>query len=168
MAGSREDPSLNSSSDQFEWPRNWEGEQLRPVSIEPQVQKILRGFPGQVAQFAVGTTNRKVLLRRCREATRDLHPAEDCYRVLGWRCEPIPAIRDAEGNTWSRFRVVRPDGTEIAVRQCYFAILPDESPESLEALIIGARSWPDVSSWYWNAGLPGSGVQMTLAVTVTE
>ncbi len=152
----------------IQWPVSWNGQPLVSVPLEEPVRNFLRGFPGRMAQFRVGESEQKVLLRLCLEATRDLHPAEDCHKVLGWRCIPLPAIRDAQGHTWSRFRSVRPDGTETTVRQCYFLIPAGAVSETIEELVQNVPSWPDVSSWYWAAARPTPRRHMTLAITVSE
>jgi len=130
------------------------------------MEQFLASFPGAMAQFRVGTGNEALLLRQCSEATRDLHPAEDCFRATGWTCTPLPAINDETGRTWSRFTAEHPDGRIRAIRQCYVAIAPRAVAEDLDEIIADNRSWPDVSSWYWAAALPGSSVKMTLAITV--
>jgi hypothetical protein len=150
------------------WPQTWNGAPLVPVPLEADVERYLRAFPGQMAQFRLDGADARVLLRRCTQATRALHPAEDCYRALGYTCEPIPAVQDEAGHLWSRFRVTRPDGSSSTVRQCYFAVNGEAAAHDLCDWIAGAPSWPDVSSWFWAAARPYSVVETTLAVTVSE
>jgi exosortase/archaeosortase family protein len=152
------------------WPAAWQGRKLVRVRLDEASRRFGRDFPGATARFRVAGTSRTVLLRYTTRATRKLHPAEDCYRGVGWKVEPLPALVDGRGRTWSRFAVTRDDGTTSAVRQCYFAVAPPEgaAPRELERWLSGARSWPDASSWYWRAARPGSGVRATLAITVCE
>ncbi|MDQ1258085.1 MAG: hypothetical protein QG656_2694 [Candidatus Hydrogenedentes bacterium] len=160
--------AAESGNNPVAWPRTWNSVSLVPVPLEVDVERYLRAFPGQMAQFRLDGTGARVLLRRCTQATRALHPAEDCYRALGYTCEPIPAVQDEAGHLWSRFRVTRPDGSSSTVRQCYFAVDGEAAARDLDDWIVGASSWPDVSSWYWAAARPYSTVEATLAVTVSE
>ena len=152
----------------FRWPGSWNGYPLVETAVDPKLRRFLQDFPGQMAEFRVGSTDQMVFLRWTPYATRKLHTAEGCYRAMGGAVRPLPAQRDEQGHTWSRFRVVRRDGTEAVVRQCYFAVPREPTARTLEGLIAGARSWPDASSWYWAAARPGSAVEATLAVTVAE
>jgi hypothetical protein len=128
----------------------------------------LRDFPGDAAQFQVGATGKLILLRRTNLATRKLHSSENCYQGTGVTCEPAPAIKDTAGHLWSQFHLNRPFSKSRTVRQCYFSIDPAASGGALEDWIHGTPSWPDVSSWYWAAAVPGSPVKATLAITVLE
>jgi exosortase/archaeosortase family protein len=155
---------------QLRWPGAWNRRRLVPVQVGRAERLLLARFPGATAQFREDGSGRRVLLRYTVRATRLLHPAEDCYRGMGWKVEPRPALRDAAGRTWSSFRVTRADGSTALVRQCYFAVEPlrSDPPRDLAAWIRAARCWPDASSWYWSAALPGSQVRATLAITVSE
>ena len=128
----------------------------------------LDDFPGRIAEFQVGESNRRVVLRWTPVATRMLHPAETCYIAHGAEVSPLPAHRDRFGHLWSAFRVTRNDGRKTAMRQCYFAVPPDSAGGALEEWIREAPSWPDASSWYWARALPGSDVEATLAVTLSD
>src|SRR5690606_7242234 len=94
-----------------------------------------------------------------------LHSAENCYVAQGGRCETMDAMEDEAGHVWARFRYHGETGSQT-VRQCYFAIDPAKPAADLDEWITNVPSWPDVSSWYWNAALPNSEVHYTLAVTV--
>ncbi len=157
------------------WPKSWQGQPLVPMSLPEGINEFLSGFPGEWAQFRVGDTGKVVLLRQCTEATRKMHPAENCYAALGGTCAPMASLRDEQGHVWSRFRYTGPDGTQRVVSQCYFAIQETagasnetQQREDLSDWLRDAPSWPDVSAWYWAAALPGSDTETTLALTVAE
>ena len=150
------------------WPRSWNGVVLVPAPLDAKTEAFRQSLAGAIRQFRLGDSGLLVLLRYCGEATRRLHPAEDCYRATGWTCSPLPALRDERGNLWSRFRAQHRDGTVRTVRQCYVAVSGQQGQADLAEMLTNARSWPDVSSWYWDAARPGSNVRMTLAITVAE
>lgn len=150
------------------FPSTWGGVDLTPLPLQSDVKAMLQSFPGSAAQFRLGDSDAVVLLRISHRATRDMHPAEDCYRVLGWKCNPEPAWIDQLGHRWSSFSVQKPNGSRKTVRQCYFSVKPDLGASDMEQFLAQACSWPDASSWYWAAALPGSTVKTTWAVTVEE
>ena len=79
-----------------------------------------------------------------------------------------PAYRDGSGHIWSRFSVIKPDGSRLMVRQCYFAVAGPDLSGPLEQSIAATPSWSTASEWYWSAARPGSRINFTLAVTVAE
>ena len=92
-------------------------------------------FPGAIARFGAG---RDVLvLRLVNQATRQLHPAVDCFRAAGFATTAPRANVDAQGRAWSCF-VATQDGERLRV--C-------ERIESADR----SRSFTDVSAWYWSA-----------------
>jgi len=151
-----------------DWPVSWNGSPLKRMPVNPALGEFLRDFPGRMAEFQVVHTGQRMFLRWTPVPTRMLHTAEGCYRAMGGRVSPLPAVKDRHGHTWSRFSVGWQDGGETVVRQCYFAVERRPSTRKLEERVAGARSWPDASSWYWGAAGPLSSVEATLAVTVTE
>ena len=84
------------------------------------------------------------LVRWIRDASRRVHPAEECYRATGWRVQPrlsqVSAVSDtrlpAQPRNWGCFAARR--GAET-VEVCQTII--DEN----------GRSWSDVGSWWWSA-----------------
>ena len=147
------------------WPESWEGHALKEKPLDAE---WLEDFPGRIAEFQLGESNRRVVFRWTPVVTRMLHPAETCYIAHGAEVSPLPAHRDRFGHLWSAFRVTRHDGRQTAMRQCYFTIPLDSAGGALEDWIREAPSWPDASSWYWAAALPGSDVEATLAVTLSD
>jgi hypothetical protein len=121
------------------WPHELQGRALTRVPLAESERRFLAGFPGDVARFTDG--ERDVILRWVTQATRRLHPADDCYRAWGYAVS-TPTIRaDRDGVRWRCF-TARKDGRERRV--C-------EHVRDTE----GAH-WSDVSSWYWAATLDRS------------
>ncbi|GMW00170.1 MAG: hypothetical protein AMXMBFR84_13080 [Candidatus Hydrogenedentota bacterium] len=154
--------------DSLKWPDTWSGRTLLPVALNPDLEAYIKDFPGAWAQFRIQDSDELVLLRICTVATRALHSAENCFKAQGGNCDTEDSLVDEHGHVWSRFRYYDPDGGVYYVRQCYFAITVSRSPSDLDVWISGVDSWPDVSSWYWAAALPGSNVERTLAITVVS
>jgi hypothetical protein len=139
------------SSPPFAWPKTFEGESLVLVQPSAAEARFEASFPGAVAQFTAGP--RRLILRQVTTGTRLLHSSADCFRGLGYDVEPAPAVRDANGDTWSAFTAARP-GHTLHVRE-----------RIVECAT--ARSWSDVSAWYWATLLhPAAGPW--LATTVIE
>ena len=153
---------------EVEWPATFDGIPLHEAEMAPEIRTWMRGFPGRMAEFEVGDTGRRVMLRWTPEATRMLHPAETCFEAFGRKVSASDAVRDGDGTLWSAFRVLDDEGRPITMRQGYFAVDPGRRGKDLRDWIRGAPSWPDASSWYWAAALPGSTVESTLAITVSE
>ena len=75
------------------------------------------------------------LLRWIADASRRVHPVEECYRATGWRIRPRPALR-ASGHRWS----------------CFEASRRTERVEICQTIVDGAgQSWGDSGSWWWSA-----------------
>jgi hypothetical protein len=137
-------------SAQPSWPDEFEGSALERVALSARDQRFARNFPGQVGSFTAD--GKRVLLRRIERATRELHPAADCYRGLGYDIQHLPIHVDPAGRFWSRFEAVR--GSErVLVRERIFTA--------------AGGSWSDVSSWYWSA-LWGSSPGPWFSATVAE
>jgi hypothetical protein len=157
-----------------EWPVAWEGRVLIPAPPDESTEFFTRSFPGEFKEFfAIGESGaeygyfpetERIVMRFAREATRQLHPAEDCFRGAGWKIAPAPLHVDRNGRRWSAFFAEK-SGYCVAVRQCVISI-PGGDLLSAEA---SAVSWPDVSSWYWDAARPGAEhPPSALAVTVVS
>jgi exosortase/archaeosortase family protein len=156
------------------WPAAWEGRALFPAPPDESTEFFMRSFPGEFKEFfAIGESGaedgyfpetERIVMRFVREATRQLHPAEDCFKGAGWKIAPAPLHVDRNGRRWSAFFAEKP-GYGVAVRQCVISIPGDGLP-SAEA---SAVSWPDVSSWYWDVARPGAEhPPSALAVTVVR
>ncbi|MBX9692767.1 MAG: hypothetical protein K2Z81_10310, partial [Cyanobacteria bacterium] len=81
---------------------------------------------------------RVIILRWITDPTRQVHPASDCYRGVGFNVKWLPLIVDEKGCAWSRFEASKRT-EKIVVRE----LIEDES----------GKSWSDPSSWYWAAVL---------------
>lgn len=148
-------------------PSAWEGVPLARVPLDSGTERFLNQFPGHIQQYRLGETGTRVLIRQCNDVSRALHPSEDCYRGTGWKCDPLPAVMDADGHLWTRFRAVRPNRTAVTVRQCFFLAPAATEAADLSGVLRDSMSWPDASSWYWGAD-HRNGEKVTLAVTVAE
>jgi exosortase/archaeosortase family protein len=157
-----------------EWPVAWEGRALIPAPPDESTEFFMRSFPGEFKEFfAIGESgaedgyfpeSERIVMRFAREATRQLHPAEDCFRGAGWKIAPAPLHVDRNGRRWSAFFAEK-SGYGVAVRQCVISV-PGGDLLSAEA---SAVSWPDVSSWYWDVARPGAEhPPSALAVTVVS
>lgn len=112
------------------WPRSFQGQALRELSLTPLEERFASGFPGRIARFTDG--RREIVLRWVDAPTRLLHPAADCFRGAGHEVGEPRLHRDAEGRLWSEFRA---------------------GPYRVRERIEGpAGSWTDPGAWSWSAG----------------
>jgi exosortase/archaeosortase family protein len=148
------------------WPKSWEGRTLVPVRASAETENFWRGFPGEYREFLIAPEGR-VVLRFAREATRRLHPAEDCFRGAGYKINPMPLESDGENIRWSAFECEK-SGIRYKVRQCVISA-QGEDLSNLEASLPTATSWPDVSSWYWDVARPFAKTSPeAIAITIIE
>ena len=133
-----------------EWPREWNGQALRPLALSPVEQRFAAGFPGRIVRLTDG--EQTVVWREVSTPTRMLHPAADCYRALGFAIDDTLLERDAEGLLWRCF-VAERGGQRIRVCE----------------RIVDARgaSFTDTSSWFWSAQL-GESVGPWQAITTAR
>jgi hypothetical protein len=120
------------------WPETFQGRTLRQIPLSERERGFLSGFPGSVARFTDG--ERDIVLRWVLQPTRQLHPAEDCYRGSGYQIRESRIMEDRERATWRCFSATRSEGTR----------------EVCENIRDAERRWTDVSSWYWAATLKRS------------
>jgi hypothetical protein len=118
------------------WPTHFQGRMLSPVPLSEREQVFLSGFPGAVARFTDG--ERDVVMRWVTQPTRKLHPAEDCYRGLGYEIAQSRIVSDDERTHWRCFTATSSSGNRAVCEQ-----LQDRE----------GRRWTDVSSWFWAAAL---------------
>ncbi|HJY39357.1 MAG TPA: hypothetical protein VJ299_17910 [Steroidobacteraceae bacterium] len=112
---------------------------LSELPLSARERTFLSGFPGAVARFTDG--ERDIVMRWVTQPTRRLHPAEDCYRGLGYTVSPPRIVVDNDGGRWRCFAASREDAAHEVCEQV----------QDLEG-----RRWTDVSAWYWAAVLERS------------
>jgi len=134
LAG-RGEADFGAAAQAHEWPREWQGDSLRPLALTAVEQRFALRFPGHVGRFAAGDGSVWVL-RDVMQPTRALHPASDCFRGLGYRIEQAQPTRDAEARLWRCFVAAR-DGQRVRVCE--------------RIVDAGEHGFIDASSWYWAA-----------------
>lgn len=151
------------------WPETWNGRAIEPCPETEDARRFWSGFPGLCREFVVlgeGRSAKRVTFRLTTRPTRLLHPAEDCFRGAGYSITPLPARTDGYGRLWSCFAAEK-NGRGHIVRQCVVAV-PNGDLRDAE-FRESARTWPDVSSWYWETATSGSAApSLSLAVTTLE
>lgn len=134
-----------------EWPAQFEGRLLRPLALSPVEQRFAEDFPGQLGRFTDG--QRSIVLRQVLRPTRKLHPAEDCFRAIGYRIEQTQLRKRVGAEGLQRCFVVTRDGVKLQV--CDY--IEDAA----------GQSFSDTSAWYWSA-LTGRSDGPWLAVTLAS
>jgi len=119
------------------WPDTWDGVPLRRHPLTPLEAGFALSFPGAIARFSAG--NRVVILRYVATATRQLHPARDCLRAVGYRVRPLPAAQAPAAGGLRSCLLAEKDGHR-PLRVC---------EQVTEAA--GSGRWSDVTAWYWAA-----------------
>lgn len=119
-----------------EWPRELEGDMLRPLALSAVEQRFAQRFPGRIGRFEAGGA--VWVLREVSRPTRALHPAADCFRGLGYRIAQAQLHNDARARLWRCF-VAERNGERLRVCE----------------RIVDARDvgFVDASSWFWAATL---------------
>lgn len=131
------------------WPARFDGRVLAPLAPAPEDARLARNFPGHIRRFTDG--RRQVVLRFVTGATRQLHPARDCFEAIGYTIAPAPMAAAPSGALASCFEASR-NGVRVKVCE----------------RVTDARgaSFPDISSWYWPALLGRSPGPWIAATTV--
>ncbi|MES2821196.1 MAG: exosortase Q [Pseudomonadota bacterium] len=135
----------------IEWPLEYAGRPIRPLALSAVEQRFAEQFPGAIARFTDG--QRLLSLRHVTAATRKLHPADDCYRGLGYAIQRIGLERRDAGHALQRCFIATRG--EVRLRVCDY--IEDAQ----------GRSFTDTSSWYW-AALGGQSVGPWRAVTLAQ
>jgi hypothetical protein len=118
------------------WPTYFHGRTLHELPMGARERAFLSGFPGDVGRFTDG--ERDIVMRWVTQPTRRLHPAEDCYRGLGFETSSSRILRDGDRTQWRCFAASRGDASREVCEQ-----IQDRE----------GRRWTDVSAWYWAAAL---------------
>ena len=119
-----------------EWPRQIDGEALRPLALSAVEQRFAHKFPGRIGRFEAG--GNVWVLRDVARPTRALHPAGDCFRGLGYRIENPQLHGDADARLWRCFIAER-DGARVRVCE--------------RIVDAHGQGFVDASSWFWAAAL---------------
>ncbi len=127
------------------WPSHFRDEEVVPLPLSVREEHFAANFPGALARFRCGEG--ELILRRVERATRQLHPASDCFQAAGFsmrRLSPSAVQQDGLWQVWEARR-------------------GDEAPLLVCEQIRGADGelFTDVSAWYWHAlRHPGAGPWM--------
>jgi hypothetical protein len=140
----------SASRPEMEWPRELDGQPLRPLALSKVEQRFAAHFPGHIGRFQ--SEAGAVTLRVADRPTRMLHPAADCYRGLGYSIRDARLEHDRHARLWRCFTAWR-DGR--SVRVC----------ERIEAS--DGEAFTDTSAWYWAAAL-GRSQGPWLAITKAQ
>ena len=109
----------------------------RPLTQQPLTaleERFAAPFPGAFARYQAGSAT--LIVRQVAQATRQLHPAADCFRAAGYTLGAVRTHEDARQTRWNCF-----EATEGGRRWRVCERIADAS----------GRQWTDVSSWYWSA-----------------
>lgn len=121
-----------------EWPTTFRHQPLTQLALTPLEERFAQRFPGAIARFTDG--DNVLTLRHVTRPTRQLHPATDCFRALGYEVTAAKPMVDVYELTWSCFAATR-DGRRVRVCER----IHDD---------VGA-AWTDTSAWFWAAQYGG-------------
>lgn len=142
--------SASSSANFPGWMSEWRGAPLKRLPLSWREEKFAEDFPGQVAQFTDGKM--RMLVRYTASPTRKLLSAEECFRSIGFRVQPLLEEVDERGERWARL-VVSSAHERWEVRER----IASETGEA----------WTEPSSWYWAAAY-GRAKGPWWAITILE
>lgn len=120
------------------WPTTFRHQPLTQLALSPLEERFARRFPGAIARFTDGEN--VLTLRHVTRPTRQLHPASDCFKALGYEVSRAKPMVDAQEQTWSCFAVAR-DGRRLRVCER----IHDDA----------GQAWTDTSAWFWAAQYGG-------------
>jgi len=127
-------PQKSPVKQEEQWPTTYEGQKLRPLPLTGSELEFARNFPGSIAMFQ--TDKQTIIIRRVRQATRQLHPAADCYRASGFTTTNLHRETDRSGIAWNVL-LAQKSMRHLQVRERIY----DEN----------GQNYTDVSQWYWAA-----------------
>lgn len=104
---------------------------LYPLPLSAVDERFAHGFPGQIGKFSDGQN--VWVVRHIIQPTRQLHPAADCYRGLGYHVGKPHVLERPDHTRWQCFSTERGQQWRVCER------------------IFDAQggNWTDVSAWYW-------------------
>jgi hypothetical protein len=121
----------------IEWAQaNWVPQNTSPVRLPlaAREQRFSRQFPGHIARFA--DNRHEWIVRVMDMPTRMLHPADDCFKGLGYKVTPARVHVDQRGENW----------------RCFTASGKGKNLNVCERIFDAKGGhWTDASSWYWSA-----------------
>jgi exosortase/archaeosortase family protein len=160
----------------IEWPTHFRGQPLTQLALTPVDARFAARFPGVIARFSTG--REQIVLRHVVHATRQLHPAADCFRAAGYAVDAPRASTADDGSRYACFTAHRGDGAaqqrlrvcerieraegRLAVgeraRDASASVVAPTANSAMDAATApaAATAWTDVSAWYW-AALRGGG-----------
>ena len=120
------------------WPTHFRDQPLTQLPLGTLEARFARRFPGAIARF---TDGRHVLIvRHVMRPTRQLHPAEDCFRAAGYRLDRPQPMADDRRDRWT----------------CFFAEREGRRMKVCERIHDGGEGqWADTSAWFWAAQYGG-------------
>jgi exosortase/archaeosortase family protein len=127
-------PQKSATKHEEQWPTTYEGQKLRPLPLTGSELEFARNFPGSIAVFQ--TDKQTIIIRRVRQATRQLHPAADCYRASGFTITNPRRETDRAGTAWNVL-LAQKSARHLQVRERIY----DEN----------GQNYTDISQWYWAA-----------------
>jgi len=142
--------SLNLNKDLPAWPTFYQGKKLKHLPLSKREKSFLGNFPGKLARFSDG--HRQIIMRWVTIPTRQLHPAIDCFRGLGFTISNIKISQDSNNHHWRKFTATL-----------------NTSKYTVREHIMDANNlvFTDTSSWYWQAMLNKSKGPW-LAITIAK
>jgi exosortase/archaeosortase family protein len=146
------------------WPTHFRGQPLTQLALTPVDARFASRFPGAIARFAVG--REQIVLRHVFQATRQLHPAVDCFRAAGYAVEAPRASTADDGTRYACFVASREggrDGGRVERLRVCERITRAGAEAAANADTSRDTEWTDVSAWYW-AALRGGGPWWAMTV----
>ena len=134
-----------------EWPSEWDGAPLRPLTLGEVERRFADHFPGAIARMTDG--RQMLVMRHVETPTRMLHPAVDCYRALGYGITQARLEQDRHARLWRCFTAERQGGKKLRV--CERITDAD------------GVAFTDTSAWYW-AAVSGHSKGPWQAVTLAQ
>ena len=115
------------------FPKELFGRPLIKLELSAQDQRFAQNFPGKIGRFTDGEF--RYIIRLCNNATRRVHSASECLKAQNNDIKHLPHVK-VRHLIWSEFEAIKNNQTKT-IRE----IILDSQ----------GQSWPDVSSWYWQA-----------------
>jgi hypothetical protein len=122
----------------IDWPTHFRDQPLTQLPLSDLEERFARRFPGAIARFTDG--RRMLILRQVQRPTRQLHPATDCFKALGYTIDRPRPVVDEQDAQWSCFAAER-NGARLRVCER----IHDSA----------GNAWTDTSAWFWAAQYGG-------------